>query len=160
MSIYSQDGPLAGQSVPHVYGKILISILTQWTYEFQSLYLSHADMFMCMFFLLNCYPYRHVFDYLLVYSHSLPRVKDDFEPLDKMYEALEATDVGRDQHNSEIGLGRRTGSMLPVDADSDRKPRSMEEMITEARTLAGHFPSENRPRYNENSSSESKPESS
>ena len=76
-----QDGPDAGQSVPHVH------------------------------------------------FHILPRRSGDFVPNDKVYDALDRTDMGR-------------GGGLPghgMDADEERKPRTPDEMAAEAAQLRALF---------------------
>ncbi|KAH8923132.1 HIT-like protein [Atractiella rhizophila] len=87
LTIAIQDGPLAGQTVPHV----------------------------------------HV--------HILPRHPKDFEPMDKVYDALETTEKDLKSRYD----GSVEGKPLVLDPTQWAKPRSKEEMLKEAKWLEGLF---------------------
>ncbi|KAI5480587.1 bis(5'-adenosyl)-triphosphatase [Pseudohyphozyma bogoriensis] len=79
-----------------------------------------------------------------VHVHVIPRTTGDFEPLDDIYPALEKVDIA-EQHALSQRAGRGgDGGGLKVDADEDRKPRSAEEMRTEAERFTKLFPPEHR----------------
>lgn len=93
MTIAIQDGPLAGQTVPHL----------------------------------------HV--------HVMPRFKGDFDPLDKVYDALDELDLSAAQ--KEILAKEERKERVVVD-DEKRFARTKEVMDDEARELSLLFPLENR----------------
>ncbi|BGP00795.1 Dinucleoside triphosphate hydrolase [Rhodotorula toruloides] len=112
LNIALQDGPLAGQSVPHV----------------------------------------HV--------HIIPRRAKDFEPLDEMYNALDAKNLSQDfaeayasrptrserkAFEAELRERERGNVESPFSGiEGERKPRAREEMQKEAERLTGLFPEANR----------------
>ena len=73
-----------------------------------------------------------------VHVHILPRRPGDFEPVDKVYDALETVDISAD-HAKQAGEQSASGGNR-VKMDSERKPRSAEEMHKEAAWLAALFP--------------------
>ncbi|KAG0662250.1 hypothetical protein C6P46_003436 [Rhodotorula mucilaginosa] len=113
LNIALQDGPMAGQSVPHV----------------------------------------HV--------HIIPRRAKDFEPLDEMYNALDAKNLSQDfaeayaarplraerkafeAEQRERQRGNVESPFAGIE-DRERRPRSGDEMRIEAERLSSLFPEENR----------------
>lgn len=63
-----------------------------------------------------------------MHVHVLPRKKGDFKPNDQIYEELD-----------DLQLARH------FDLDEERRPRTMEEMATEAMELRRLFPSHRQP---------------
>lgn len=94
-----------------------------------------------------------------VHVHLIPRFASDFTPIDDIYPALAATNLGRDQRELSAAEATATSPALPAgvvpqpkagrgeiggpDAE-ERKPRSKEEMETEARELSALMPEGNR----------------
>lgn len=97
MTISIQDGPVAGQTVPHV----------------------------------------HV--------HLLPRQKGDFDPPDKVYDAIDSLDLSAAQSTIVDGVQNGEGRKGRVVVDDEyRIARGMAEMRTEAEELSSLFPAESR----------------
>ena len=74
-----------------------------------------------------------------VHFHLLPRkaAGDIFSRNDDIYPALEKHEAGLKDDEAAISRGR--AEPLRMDADEDRKPRSMEEMEKEAGWLKAFF---------------------
>ena len=99
----------------------------------------------------SSYPLRSVTDDVLqdgaaagqsiphVHFHLLPRkaAGDIFSRNDDIYPALEKNEAGF--NDDEVAVGRGKVEPLRMDADEDRKPRSMEEMEKEAGWLKAFF---------------------
>jgi bis(5'-adenosyl)-triphosphatase len=70
-----------------------------------------------------------------VHVHVLPRKAGDFEPNDKVYDAV-------DDASKELpaAAAAREGGGDRVDLDKERKPRTAEEMAAEAAELRALFP--------------------
>ena len=71
-----------------------------------------------------------------VHVHILPRRPGDFVPNDKVYDALDGTDMGRPERPPARSGGLPDHGM---DADEDRKPRTPDEMAAEAAELRALF---------------------
>jgi len=69
-----------------------------------------------------------------VHVHVLPRVKGDFEPNDKVYDALDAGDAGRAGAGAEDIVAKKKN-----DLDEDRVARSAAEMADEAARYRSYF---------------------
>jgi len=69
-----------------------------------------------------------------VHVHVLPRVKGDFEPNDKVYDALDAADAGRAGAGAEDIVAKKKN-----DLDEDRVARSAAEMADEAARYRSYF---------------------
>ncbi|SGY68737.1 BQ5605_C004g02915 [Microbotryum silenes-dioicae] len=76
-----------------------------------------------------------------VHVHLIPRRKDDFEPMDEVYTALDSANMAADYLARQSRTDRK--KVFGVD-DEDRKPRSKEVMKEEARRLSLLFPEANR----------------
>ncbi|SCZ92483.1 BZ3500_MvSof-1268-A1-R1_Chr5-2g07901 [Microbotryum saponariae] len=76
-----------------------------------------------------------------VHVHLIPRRKDDFEPMDEVYTALDSANMAADYLARQSRTDRK--KVFGVD-DEDRKPRSKEVMKEEARRLSLLFPEGNR----------------
>jgi hypothetical protein len=67
----------------------------------------------------------------------LPRKEGDFEPVDKVYDALDKVDLTSEYHALQ-GEREEKGRTLLMDLAS-RPPRTMEEMRAEAERLSKFF---------------------
>lgn len=74
-----------------------------------------------------------------VHFHLLPRkdAGDRFSHNDDIYPALEKHEAGLKE--DEVAVSKGKVEALRMDADEDRKPRTMEEMEKEAGWLKGFF---------------------
>ncbi|KDE08683.1 hypothetical protein MVLG_01141 [Microbotryum lychnidis-dioicae p1A1 Lamole] len=86
-----------------------------------------------------------------VHVHLIPRRKDDFEPMDEVYTALDSANMAADYLARQSRTDRK--KVFGVD-DEDRKPRSKEVMKEEARRLSLLFPEANREEFTEGSGDE------
>lgn len=64
----------------------------------------------------------------------MPRHKNDFEPVDRIYDVMQKEGA----RGAVVETAGERGEKLKMDAD--RKPRSAEEMETEAKWLSSFFP--------------------
>ena len=79
-----------------------------------------------------------------LHVHILPRKKGDFDPLDKVYDVLDASDSSQALTEAEIEEHK---NKVAIEADENRKARGRDEMKAEAVLLAELMPDARRPEF-------------